>query len=125
MPVQPPVAQPREGGGGKGKRFAGYAVGGAGIVLVVTGVYFGAKARRLGDEVSDECADGCDWNLVKDKDAEGKSAETTQYVLYGVGVAALAAGGVLWWMGNKEAKSSSVAITPTSGGAALSFSGAW
>jgi len=120
-----PVTTPAEGGGGKGKRFAGYAVGGAGVVLVVTGVYFGAKARRLGNEVSDDCADGCDWNLVKDKDAEGKSAETTQYVLYGVGLAAIAAGGVLWWMGNKEAQRSTVAVTPTQGGAALSWSGAW
>jgi hypothetical protein len=123
--VQPrPQPQPvvvREGG--KGKRFAGYAVGGAGVILVATGVYFGAKARRFGDEVSDECADGCDWNLVKDKDAEGKSAETTQYVLYGVGAAAVAAGAVLWWMGSKE--SASVTVAPTSGGAAVSWSGAW
>ena len=115
-------AQPKEGG--KGKRFAGYAVGGAGVALVLTGVYFGAKARRLGDEVSDECRDGCDWNLVKDKDAEGKSAETTQYVLYGVGLGAIAVGGVLWWLGNSERRSS-VAITPTQGGAAFSWSGAW
>lgn len=121
-PVAPPV---REGSAGKGKRFAGYAVGGAGVALVVTGVYFGAKARRLGDEVSEDCADGCDWNLVKDKDAEGKSAETTQYVLYGVGAAVIVAGGVLWWMGNKEAKSTTVAVTPTHGGAAISWSGAW
>lgn len=124
-PTPTTTPPPREGGGGKGKRFAGYAVGGAGVVLVVTGVYFGAKARRLGNEVEDECADGCDWNLVKDKDAEGKSAETTQYVLYGVGVAALAAGGVLWWMGNTEAKPPAVAVTPTAGGAAISWNGAW
>ena len=125
--VQPqPQPQPvAEGGGGKGKRFAGYAVGGAGIVLVVTGVYFGAKARRLGNEVSDACKDGCDWALVEDKDAEGKSAEKTQYVLYGVGAAALATGAVLWWMGNKEAKSGSVAVMPAHGGAAVSWSGAW
>jgi tetratricopeptide (TPR) repeat protein len=123
-PLQP--MPPRDGGGGgKGKRFAGYAVGGAGVVLALTGVYFGAKARRLGDEVSDECKDGCDWNLVKDKDAEGKSAETTQYILYGVGAAALVAGGVLWWMGNNEAKASNVAVIPTHGGAAVSWSGAW
>lgn len=123
--VVQPQPQPivvREGGGGKGKRFAGYAVGGAGVILVATGVYFGAKARRLGDEVSDECADGCDWNLVKDKDAEGKSAETTQYVLYGVGAAALAAGAVLWWMGNKE---SQVTVAPTANGGAISWSGTW
>lgn len=124
--TQPPLPPQREGGGGgKGKRVAGYAVGGAGIALALTGVYFGAKARRLGDEVSDECRDGCDWNLVKDKDAEGKSAETTQYILYGVGAAAIVAGGVLWWMGNKEAKSSNVAVTPTQGGAAISWSGTW
>jgi hypothetical protein len=128
MTPPPATTQPlpaREGGGGRGKRFAGYAVGGAGVVLVITGVYFGAKARRLGDEVSDECKDGCDWNLVKDKDAEGKSAETTQYVLYGVGAAAIAVGGVLWWMGNKEASTSNVAVTPTQGGAAISWSGGW
>jgi hypothetical protein len=110
---------------GKGKRFAGYAVGGAGVVLVVTGVVFGAKARRLGDEVSDECRDGCDWNLVKDKDAEGKSAETTQYVLYGVGAGLAVAGGVLWWLGSREQQRSSVAVTPTSGGAAITWSGSW
>jgi tetratricopeptide (TPR) repeat protein len=120
---QPPLRE--SGGGGRGKRFAGYALGGAGALLVVTGVYFGAKARRLGNEVSDECADGCDWNLVKDKDAEGKSAETTQYILYGVGAGALVVGGVLWWMGHSESKSSSVAVTPTAGGAAVSWGGAW
>ena len=131
--VAPPAStqvqqeQPREGGGGggRGKRFAGYALGGAGVVLVVTGVYFGAKARRLGNEVSDECADGCDWNLVKDKDAEGKSAETTQYILYGVGAGALVVGGVLWWMGHSEGKSSNVAVTPPPGGAAISWGGRW
>jgi tetratricopeptide (TPR) repeat protein len=128
MTGTPPAQQPMpisEGNPGRGKRFAGYAVGGAGVVLALTGVYFGAKARRLGDEVSDECRDGCDWNLVKDKDAEGKSAETTQYILYGVGAAAIVAGGVLWWMGNSEAKRSNVAVTPTHGGAAVSWSGAW
>lgn len=128
--VQQPQPQPQpqpapEGNPGRGKRFAGYAVGGAGVVLVVTGVYFGAKARRLGNEVSDACKDGCDWSLVEDKDAEGKSAEKTQYILYGVGAATIAAGAVLWWMGNKEASSSSVAVTPTHGGAAVSWSGAW
>ncbi len=126
-PPVAPVAPVREtpSNAGRGKRFAGYATGGAGVVLVLTGVYFGAKARRLGNEVSDECADGCDWNLVKDKDAEGKSAETTQYVLYGVGVAALAAGGVLWWLGTKEQHAANVAVMPTQGGAAISWSGAW
>lgn len=127
-PAVPVTAQPigpvvtREGGGG-GKKLAGYAIGGAGVLLVATGVYFGAKARRLGSEVEDECADGCDWNLVKDKDADGKRAETTQYVLYGVGAAAVIAGGVLWWMGSKE--SAQVTVAPTSGGAAVSWSGAW
>ena len=110
---------------GAGKRLVGYVVGGTGIALVVTGVYFGAKARRLGNEVSDECADGCDWNLVKGKDAEGKRAETTHYVLYGVGVAAIAAGGVLWWMGNKERSASTVGLAPTHGGAAVTWVGHW
>lgn len=121
----PPPTEAPSGRPGRGKKFAGYAVGGAGVVLVLTGLYFGAKARRLGDEISDDCKDGCDWNLLRDKDAEGKSAETTQYVLYGVGLATIAAGGVLWWMGNKESQTSSVAVVPTQGGAAVSWSGAW
>ena len=116
----------RDEGAGRGKRVAGYALGGAGVALVLTGVYFGAKARRLGDEVSDECSDGCDWNLVKDKDAEGKSAERTQYILYGVGLGVVAAGGVLYYLGGRERSASTVAVTPTaSGGAAISWSGAW
>jgi hypothetical protein len=121
----PPADSHASRSSGSGKRFAGYAVGGAGLVLVVTGVYFGSKARRLGDEVSDDCRDGCDWNLVKDKDAEGKSAETTQYLLYGVGVGLIAAGGVLWYLGNTERRQSQVAVTPTTGGAAITWRGSW
>ena len=122
--VAPPLTEQPPATDRKGLRVTGYVVDGAGISVAVTGLVFGIRAQQLANEVSEECRDTCDWNLVKDKDAAGRTAETTQYILYGVGAAAVITGGVLVWLGRKPA-TSTVAVTPTAGGAALHWSGTW
>jgi len=128
-PTTPPGATPqsetpRTGGDGSGKRLAGYVVGGGGIAIGLVGAYFGTKASRLGKEVTDACRNGCDWSVVGEKDADGRSAARTQWILYGVGASAVVAGGVLYWLGSRD-RSAAVAVIPHASGAAITWSGSW
>lgn len=80
-------------GGGRTLRIAGLATAGTGLALVGAGVYFGLKAKSLSDEVS-----GAD-SYLKDKVAEGESAEAWQVATLSVGAAAIIGGGVLYYLG--------------------------
>lgn len=103
------------------RRWLGYTVGGAGIASIGVGLVFGLRARSLGNEVRDECADTCDWNLVADKDASGRTAQTIQFVMYGVGAAALITGAVLYVRGRPN----KVSVTPREGGGMVTWSDSW
>jgi hypothetical protein len=103
------------------RRWLGYAVGGVGVASIGVGVVFGLRARSLGNEVSDACAHSCDWNLVADKDASGHTAQTIQFVMYGVGAVALVAGAVLYVRG----RPSKLLVTPQEGGGMVTWSGGW
>ncbi|HWU86221.1 MAG TPA: hypothetical protein VN253_03055 [Kofleriaceae bacterium] len=111
-------------GRGAGKRRAGVIVAGGGVVVALVGVYFGNRARQLGDEVSQACAGGCLWSSVAAKDAEGRSAERTQWILYGVGAAGWIAGAALYYLGMRE-RTPAVAVAPREGGALLTWSRRW
>ena len=121
--VQPPpvvhVDQP-----GHGKRIASYAAGGLGLVLAGTGIYFGTRARALGNEVSDACRNGCDWDTVAEKDAEGRSAARKQWVFLGLGGVGLATAGVLYWLDGRE-HAPRVAVTPHRGGGVVTWQRSW
>jgi tetratricopeptide (TPR) repeat protein len=88
---------------GKGKRRAGLIVGGSGLAVFAAGLYFGSRASSLANEVEDTCTAGCEWTPeLADKEASGKSAQTLQYVLYAVGVAGVAGGAALWFIGDSK-----------------------
>ena len=123
--VAPLPTTPLRDDPGSTKRVAAYVVGGSGIALALTGVYFGAKARSLGDEVTTACAHGCDWSTVAGKDADGRSAERKQWLFYGLGATALATGGVLYWLGTRERPTSPVAVVPRGDGAVVTWSSTW
>jgi tetratricopeptide (TPR) repeat protein len=104
-PPPPPVveAEPRSGGGGL--RAAGLVVGGAGVVCVGLGVYFGLQARSLSDEVSS--------TYSSDKVADGEAADRNMLIFYGAGAGALVTGGVLYWLGaHASAADAPVAVAP-------------
>jgi hypothetical protein len=103
------------------RRWLGYAVGGVGVASFGVGVVFGVRARTLGNEVREECADTCDWNLVADKDASGRQAQTIQFVMYGVGAVAIVAGTVLYLRG----RPSKVDVVPREGGGMVTWGGTW
>ncbi|MEO8704032.1 MAG: hypothetical protein ABI867_28535 [Kofleriaceae bacterium] len=117
--VTPPPPPPHPG---RTKKLVGLVSIGAGVAIAATGLYFGGKAKDLANEVDEDCADGCTWDDIRDKDADGKSAETKQYILLGAGGAIAITGVVLYMLGKRA--DSSLAITPrTEGGATVSILG--
>jgi tetratricopeptide (TPR) repeat protein len=124
QPIKKPPPPP-PGGDGHGKRIAAYLIGGAGFASVGVGLVFGLKAKSLATEVKDACASPCEWSTVADKDAQGKRDEKLQFVLYGVGGAALITSGLLYWLAGRERANAvtGVAVTPHADGAMITFSG--
>lgn len=109
---------------GRSLRVAGLATGGAGVALLVTGLIVGRHANTLGDEVTNACATSCDWADQKSKEAAGRRDAKIGYALDGVGVAAIAGGALMYYLGSRT---STVGVAPPArdGGAVLSWSGSW
>jgi len=110
---------------GRTKRYVGLGLGGVGVAFAFTGIYFWRHAASLGDDVTNACKDGCDWSAVKGTYESSQSAERKQWLFLGLGVSALAAGGVVYWLGERERRGSSLAVVPTPGGGAVTWSGSW
>jgi tetratricopeptide (TPR) repeat protein len=108
---------------GRAWRIAGIATGAGGAVAIVTGLVLGQHAQGLADEVTAACRTSCDWTVQKDKDAAGRRDATIGRVLDVAGVAAIAGGTVMYYLGVKE----NLTVTPAPGehGAVLSWSGSW
>ncbi len=110
-PKQPPhddhtapkiIGQHVEDHGG-GKRRAGLIVGGTGLALFATGLYFGSRASSLANEVETACEMGCEWTPeLADKESSGKSAQTIQYVLVAAGAVGLVGGAALYYLGRSD-----------------------
>jgi tetratricopeptide (TPR) repeat protein len=120
-PVVVPSAEPAPHT--SGTRIAGLAVAGGGVALLAVGIYYGHRASSLSDELTTTCASGCSWAEQSSKDADGRSAQTKQWLFDGLGAAAIVGGGVLFWLGSRE--ESPIAITPRRDGAAITWSGSW
>lgn len=106
---------------GGGLRTVGIVVGGAGVVMGGLAIYFALDASSAASDL-----DGYkgEWGQEQvDLEAKGERSATLGKVLGGVGIAAIAAGGVMFVIGGPKAvESSGVAIAPTRGGAAFSWS---
>jgi serine/threonine-protein kinase len=115
---------------GKSQRVVALALGGAGLVGLGVGTYFGVAAlSKKGQETkANGCPDGssggCTSNGV-DISKEAVRDGNISTVLLGVGAAAVV-GGVVVWLTSPSA-SASVSVTPTvaRGGAGLGLSGSW
>jgi tetratricopeptide (TPR) repeat protein len=106
-------------------KIVGLTIAGAGVVSLATGLYFGHRASSLGEEVTSACQSGCAWAVYGSKDAEGRRAETKQYVFVGIGGAAIIGGGVIYWLASRTHVSAPIVIAPRRDGAAFTWSGSW
>lgn len=118
------IQQPSTKDSGRNLRVAGLVTGGAGTALVVTGLLFGRRASAIGDEVSHACAQTCDWAEQKGKDGRGRRYATVGYVLDTVGVAAIAAGAITYYLGVRH---DGIVAVPRGqeGGVVVTWSGQW
>ena len=125
----PAVSRPRndrvpdEAKSGRTWKIAGIATSGVGVVTLAIGLGLGRHGATIGDEITAACATSCDWEAQKAKDARGRRDVTIGKVLDVAGLAAVAGGAVLYYLGISQ---EAVAITPASGGGSvLSWSRSW
>ena len=106
-------------------RYVGIAVGIVGAAAFGGGVYFGLEAKKISDEISNHDMNDPWPANIKDREAEGKSAEQKQIGLMIGGGLAVAAGITMFVIGSPKAESSSsVSIAPLATGDTLGFAAA-
>ncbi len=104
---------------GQGKRIAAIAIGGAGVALGVVGVVFAVNAKSQSDKLDGYMGEwGPEQNAVQ---ANGKRNAKLALGFGGVGMAAIVAGGVLYFLAGRSSEPTTVSITPTPGGAQLAW----
>jgi hypothetical protein len=113
---------------GRGLRYSGIGLAIFGGAALATGVAFGLLMKRAQSDVENQTKnDAVPASAVSGKLADGTRYETLQWISYGIGAAALAAGGTLYWLGTSstsaEARVSSTHVFPVfivnGGGAGL------
>jgi tetratricopeptide (TPR) repeat protein len=111
LPAEPPERD-RAGSPGRGLRLTGLAVAAVGLAGVGLGVKFGLDARAVQDRIESQ-PDGTPWTF-DDLYAEGQAASRNMWISYGVGGAALIAGGALYVLGHRAGTASErpLAIVP-------------
>jgi len=85
---------------GQGLKTAGLIAGGVGIAGLAIGSYFSFRSKSLSDKQNDITV--WDPSIV----ADGKAANRNAIIAFSVGGAALATGGVLYYLGTRAARSS-------------------
>lgn len=109
---------------GRTWKIAGLITSGAGVVTIALGLGLGHHGSSIGDEVTAACATSCDWAAQKAKDARGRREAAIGKALDVVGMAAIAGGAVMYYLGSRE---SAVTVSPRghADGAIVSWSGSW
>ena len=98
----------------------GLVTAAAGAAVAGVGLAFGLKAKSDSDSLAKAS------RFDASKYDSGRRAETIQWVCYGVGGAALVAGGVLYYLGHRtSSETASVMPSITAGGAAVTVQGSF
>ncbi|WP_437685740.1 hypothetical protein [Sorangium sp. So ce176] len=116
-PLEDDPASGDAGGAGAPRRTLALVTGGAGVVAVGVGTALAFAARSTFDESSAFCnGDRCDRRGMDIRDSAVARANVAT-VVFGVGLAAIAGGGVLWLTAKSPAKGASIGLAPAVGGA--------
>jgi hypothetical protein len=114
---------------GPTQRTIGLVVAGAGVLSLGLGAYFGLAAKSTYDSsnANGHCANNqCDTQGLSDRSSASTQA-TVATVLFGVGLAAVAGGAVLYFTAPRGHAGTGVAVTPVpaNGGGAMVLTGSW
>lgn len=130
QPDPPPkVIDQTESDPGKGLKIAGYVAGGAGLVALGVGFFFGSEAQKISDDITNHTDTTIAWrDDIKDYEAKGQRYENMQ-IAFLVGGGVLVVGGAALYMIGRSKKSNTetMALRPTASanGAGVVFSGSW
>ncbi|HEY6728179.1 MAG TPA: hypothetical protein VI197_29420 [Polyangiaceae bacterium] len=123
----PAAAPPGQDTGGNSVPVASIVLGGVGLVGLGVGAYFGASAMSDADEANDLCPDGnCTSQRGEDLMSDARTSATVSNIAFGVGIASLATGLVLYFVGpddTPEAADSGLVPLAVDRGAGLAWRG--
>lgn len=114
--VQPPIPEkkPEPADRGKGMRIAGLAVGGAGLVGLGVGIFFGFKAKDISDQISNHPKTEMWPDEIQKLEDDGQAYENKQIVLMIAGGALAATGIALYFIGrSRKGDAEQVTLVPT------------
>ena len=111
----PPVVEPSAPADrGKGLRIAGFAVGGAGLVSLGVGVFFGFKAKDISDQITNHPMTERWPDEIKELEEKGQAHENKQIVFMIAGGALVATGVALYFIGrSRKGDSAQLSLVPT------------
>lgn len=104
---------------GRPLKKAAIVTAGAGGALVLTGFVFGMMAKSAESDLNDLNSGGTWTPAQQDKYDAGKRNNTIAIVSFALGGAAVATGGVLWFLGTRKENEARVAVVPTKGGTSV------
>jgi len=119
-------AKPRPAG--RTRRITGLAIGGAGIVALGVGAFFGLRAFSSWGDVEDGCdlvggTYECD-SVGRDARDDAATAATISNIAFGVGIGAVAAGAFLYFTAPRAGRNQPrVGVAPAAGGGLLTWTG--
>ena len=115
----PPAGDP-----GKTLKTAGLVTAGVGVASVGLGLYFGYRAGKISDDITNHKDDGWRDDIEAYQD-EGQRDEYLQITLLAVGGVLVAGGAYLYFKGRSKTSETTIAPTATPGGAGMVFSGSF
>lgn len=115
---------------GKTFKIAGYAAGGAGLVALGIGFYFGSEAQKISDDITNHTDTTIAWrDDIKAYEAKGQRAENMQIGFLVAGGVLVVAGTALYIMGRSKTRENTetLAVTPTAtaSSAGVALTGTW
>ncbi|MBI4511597.1 MAG: hypothetical protein HY698_18325 [Deltaproteobacteria bacterium] len=119
------VPPSKQGHSPKRFRLAAWSTGGAGILLLGAGVYWGLQANRTYGELEDKCREECTWsNADSGQLSDADREKRLSFISMGLGAVALGTGAVLYTLGGRpnEAKAPAISLHPTPNGTSLVYS---
>jgi tetratricopeptide (TPR) repeat protein len=120
---------PKSNDPGKGFKTAGYVAGGAGLLALGVGFYFGSEAQKISDDITNHTDTTVAWrDDIKAYEEKGQRAENLQIAFLVAGGALVLGGAALYIMGrSKKSSTETMVLVPTASAesAGLVLSGGW
>jgi len=112
---------------GRHLKITGLVTGGIGVITLASGFLFGRRAETIGQEVTSTCAISCDWSVQRSRESAGRRSATIGYALDAIGGAALVAGALMYYFGQRESAITVAPISPQRDGrgATVSWNTSW